>query len=64
MLIRASLRKHRVFTGCTFVPLQQPVFIDGRFVGTTPSVKEIAKYVGRQLSEEIWEEERRLRKRA
>ena len=52
--------KHRVFTGCTFVPLQQPVFIDGRFVGTTPSVKEIAKYVERQLSEEIWEEEQRF----
>ena len=52
--------KRRVFTGCTFVPLQQPVFIDGRFVGTTPSVKEIAKYVERQLSEEIWEEEQRF----
>ncbi|MCH5268740.1 MAG: nicotinate phosphoribosyltransferase [Lachnospiraceae bacterium] len=52
--------KRRVFQDCTFVPLQKPVFIDGRFVGDTPTVKEIAEYVHRQLTEEIWVEEQRF----
>lgn len=52
--------KRRVFEDCTFVPLQKPVFIDGRFVGETKTVKEIAEYVQRQLSEEIWVEEQRF----
>lgn len=52
--------KKRSFVNCTFEPLQKPVFVDGRFVGDTPSVKKIARYVSNQLEEEIWEEEQRF----
>lgn len=52
--------KNRKFENCTFEPLQKPVFLDGRFVGETKTVKEIAEYVSNQLQNEIWEEEQRF----
>lgn len=52
--------KRRCFENCSFLPLQIPVFQQGRFVGPSPSVQEIADYVKKQLEEEIWEEEQRF----
>ena len=50
----------RVFDDCTFQPLQKQVFSEGHFVGEKPSVREIAAFVKKQLSEDIWEEEQRF----
>ena len=52
--------KNRFFENCHAVPLQKPVFKNGEYVGEKRSLKEIAAYVKRQLSEEIWEEEQRF----
>ena len=52
--------KMRVFDDCTFQPLQKQVFSEGHFVGEKPSVREIAAFVKKQLSEDIWEEEQRF----
>lgn len=52
--------KNRYFEHCKAVPLQKQVFKDGELVMELPNLKEIADYVRRQLSEEIWEEEQRF----
>lgn len=52
--------KKRYFENCTFKPLLEPVFLQGRLVRERKSVREIREYVSRQLSEEIWEEEQRF----
>lgn len=52
--------KNRYFEHCKAVPLQKQVFQDGELVMELPNLKEIADYVRRQLSEEIWEEEQRF----
>lgn len=52
--------KNRYFEHCKAVPLQKQVFKDGELVMDLPNLKEIADYVRRQLSEEIWEEEQRF----
>ena len=52
--------KNRYFEHCKAVPLQKQVFQDGKLVMELPNLKEIADYVRRQLSEEIWEEEQRF----
>lgn len=40
--------------------LQIPIFQEGRLVYDLPSAAQIADYVKRQLTEEIWEEEQRF----
>lgn len=52
--------KNRYFEHCKAVPLQKQVFKDGELVMELPNLKQIADYVRRQLSEEIWEEEQRF----
>lgn len=52
--------KNRFFENCKAVELQQQVFKDGKCIMEHRSLKEIADYVNRQLSEEIWEEEQRF----
>lgn len=52
--------KNRFFENCRAVDLQVPVFLEGECVMKMPSLQEIADYVKRQLSEEIWEEEQRF----
>lgn len=52
--------KNRYFEHCKAIPLQKQVFKDGELVMELPNLKEIADYVRRQLSEEIWEEEQRF----
>ena len=52
--------KNRYFEGCTSKKLQQPVFLNGEFVGEKNHIRELAEYVKQQLSEEIWEEEQRF----
>lgn len=52
--------KKRYFENCTFKPLLEPVFLQGKLVRERKSVREIREFVSRQLSEEIWEEEQRF----
>lgn len=52
--------KNRYFEKCSAKLMQVPVFKDGKLVYDKPSLKDIADYVKRQLSEEIWEEEQRF----
>ncbi len=52
--------KKRSFTNCTFVNIQKQIFKDGKFTGEKKSVGEIADFVKKQLSEEIWIEEQRF----
>lgn len=52
--------KNRYFENCTARSMQVPIFKDGKLVYDKPELKEIADYVKRQLSEEIWEEEQRF----
>ncbi|MDE5748148.1 MAG: nicotinate phosphoribosyltransferase, partial [Acetatifactor sp.] len=52
--------KNRFFENCTAKALQVPIFREGRLVYDMPEVREIADYVKRQLTEEIWEEEQRF----
>lgn len=52
--------KKRFFENCTFKPLLEPVFLQGKLVRGRSGVKEIREYVRKQLSEEIWEEEQRF----
>ncbi|MBQ8982436.1 MAG: nicotinate phosphoribosyltransferase [Lachnospiraceae bacterium] len=52
--------KNRYFTGCSAVELQQLIIKDGDLVYELPELDDIAAYVKRQLSEEIWEEEQRF----
>lgn len=52
--------KNRFFEDCKAIELQQPVFQNGKCVMQHRSLQEIADYVKRQLSEEIWEEEQRF----
>lgn len=52
--------KKRFFENCTFRPLLEPVFLQGKLVRERSSVKEIREYVRQQLDEEIWEEEQRF----
>ncbi len=52
--------KTRHFENCVFKPLQKQIFKDGKLVSDMPSVTEIAAFVKKQLSEEIWEEEQRF----
>ena len=52
--------KNRYFENCQAVALQKPVFLNGELVAKKRTLQEIADYVKRQLSEEIWEEEQRF----
>lgn len=52
--------KNRYFENCTVKELQVPIFINGELVYESPKLSEIAAYVQKQLSEEIWEEEQRF----
>ncbi len=52
--------KNRFFENCTAKKLQIPIFIKGQLVYQQPSIDEIAAYVKKQLSDEIWEEEQRF----
>lgn len=52
--------KNRFFENCTAKELQVPVIQSGEVVYERQSLDEIADYVKRQLSEEIWEEEQRF----
>ena len=52
--------KYLFFENCKAIELQQQIMKDGRLVYELPSLDEIASYVKRQLSEEIWEEEQRF----
>lgn len=52
--------KNRFFENCTAKKLQIPIFIKGELVYQQPSIDEIAAYVKKQLSDEIWEEEQRF----
>lgn len=52
--------KVRFFENCTAKALQVPIFREGRLVYDLPGAAEIADYVKRQLTEEIWEEEQRF----
>lgn len=52
--------KNRYFEGFTAKELQMPVIINGEAVYEKRSVEEIAAYVKKQLSEEIWDEEQRF----
>ena len=53
--------KKRLFRDCGLRELQTKVLEGGRRTGPAPTVREIAKYVRKQLNEEIWEEEQRFR---
>ena len=52
--------KKRLFRDCTIRELQVKMMEGGRRVCESPSVREIAKYVRRQLDQEIWDEEQRF----
>ncbi len=52
--------KNRYFEGFTAKKLQVPVIKGGELVYKHKSVEEIAEYVNKQLSEEIWQEEQRF----
>ena len=52
--------KKRLFRDCTAKKLQQKVMEGGVRTGEGPSVRQIAKYVRRQLEQEIWDEEQRF----
>lgn len=52
--------KNRYFENCRAIELQKPIIKNGKLVYELPSLEEIAAYVKRQLSEEIWEEEQRF----
>jgi nicotinate phosphoribosyltransferase len=52
--------KNRYFEGCTAKELQVPVIKNGELVYKHKSVQEIAEFVRKQLSEEIWLEEQRF----
>jgi len=52
--------RRRFFEECTFKPLLEPVFLQGKLVRERKNVKEIREYVSRQFAEEIWEEEQRF----
>ena len=53
--------KKRLFRDCGLRELQTKVLEGGKRTGPAPTVREIAKYVRKQLNEEIWEEEQRFR---
>ena len=53
--------KKRLFRDCGLRELQQKVMEGGRRTQESPSVRQIAKYVRKQLTDEIWEEEQRFR---
>ena len=53
--------KKRLFRDCTLRELQQQVMAGGARTQKPPTVREIARYVRRQLDQEIWEEEQRFR---
>ena len=50
----------RTFSNCTFRPLLQPLFRDGKLVAQLPKLVEIRQYVQQQLQNEIWTEEQRF----
>ncbi len=52
--------KNRHFENCTVKELQVPIFKNGELVYDMPGTREIAAYVKKQLTEEIWEEEQRF----
>lgn len=52
--------KPRVFSNCTFRPLLQPLFREGKLVAKLPKLEEIRQYVQRQLQNEVWTEEQRF----
>ncbi len=52
--------KNRFFENCKAIELQQLIIKNGELVYDLPALEEIAAYVKRQLSEEIWEEEQRF----
>lgn len=52
--------KNRYFNNCKAIELQKPIIKNGELVYDLPALDEIAAYVKRQLSEEIWEEEQRF----
>ena len=52
--------KNRYFEHCHAVELQKQIIKNGELVYELPTLDEIAAYVKRQLSEEIWEEEQRF----
>ena len=52
--------KNRFFVNCSAKELQIPVILGGKVVYEKQSLKDIADYVKKQLSEEIWEEEQRF----
>lgn len=52
--------KNRFFENCSAKELQIPVILGGKVVYEKQSLKAIADYVKKQLSEEIWEEEQRF----
>lgn len=52
--------KNRFFENCSAKELQIPVILGGKVVYEKQSLKYIADYVKKQLSEEIWEEEQRF----
>lgn len=52
--------KNRYFENCRAVELQKQIIKNGTLVYELPTLDEIAAYVKRQLSEEIWEEEQRF----
>ena len=52
--------KNRYFEGFTAKELQVPVIKNGELVYKRKNVKEIAQYVEKQLTEEIWQEEQRF----
>lgn len=53
--------KKRLFRDCALRELQQKVMEGGRRTVESPSVREIAQYVRKQLTEEIWDAEQRFR---
>lgn len=52
--------KNRFFENCSAKELQIPVILGGKVVYEKQPLKDIADYVKKQLSEEIWEEEQRF----
>jgi len=52
--------KKWLFRDCTVKKLQQKMMEGGVRTGEGPSVRQIAKYVRRQLEQEIWDEEQRF----
>lgn len=52
--------KNRYFENCRAIELQKQIIRNGELVYDMPTLDEIAAYVKRQLSEEIWEEEQRF----